>query len=268
MNLRRDLMDEKIYILSDAHLGADRAGIEAQKTERILSFLRSLQDQACRLIICGDLFDFWFEYRHAIPRRHFQVLAQLTLLARSGIAIHYIAGNHDFWMDSFLIGEVGLQVHPDDLELMQDGKKIYLRHGDGLLKKDRGYRLLKKILRHPVNVFLYRWVHPDIGVPVALFFSQASRNADKSAYFKEDTEYRAYARQKIEGGYDIVVLGHSHIPACTPCGQGWYVNAGNWIQAFTFAVIENGRPDLYRWDGQAHKITPDPASQETPAMVF
>jgi UDP-2,3-diacylglucosamine hydrolase len=250
----QDMINEKIYIISDAHMGAQSAGVEEKKLELMISFLNSLREQPCRLVICGDLFDFWFEYRHAVPRRHFQLLAQLNRLVHSGIDIDYLAGNHDFWLGSFMEQQVGMHLHPEDLELMQSGKKIYFRHGDGLLKKDSGYRALKKVLRHPVCIFLYRLVHPDVGVPLALYFSQLSRNADKPACFKTDAEYRAYAFQKIEQGYDIVVLGHSHAPACIAHGQGWYVNAGNWIDSFTFAVLEAGRPALYRWNGQAVKI--------------
>ena len=251
------MTDEKLIIISDAHLGAQSRADEQIKANRLLSFLQSRVSAPSRLIICGDLFDFWFEYRYAVPRRHFSILAQLSLLVRNGVRIDYIAGNHDFWLGSFLEQEVGLHLHRDDLELEQAGKKIYLRHGDGLIQKDHGYRALKKVLRHPFNVFLYRLLHPDVGVPLALFFSQLSRNADKAACFKTDNEYRSFAFQKIEQGYDLVVLGHSHMPACTPYRQGWYVNAGDWIKAFTFVEIVHGRPALYRWDGQARKIAPD-----------
>ncbi len=250
------MTDEKLVVLSDAHLGAQSATAELIKTDLLHSFLRSRIAPPGRLIICGDLFDFWFEYRHAVPRRHFSILAQLSLLVRSGVRIDYIAGNHDFWLGSFLQQEVGLHLHRDDLELEQAGKKIYLRHGDGLIKKDYGYRALKRVLRHPVNVFLYRLLHPDLGVPLALFFSQMSRNAEKADCFKTDQDYRTFAFQKIEQGYDLVVLGHSHMPACMPYKHGWYVNAGDWIKAFTFAEIVNGQPALYHWDGEAKKIAP------------
>ncbi|HPI73096.1 MAG TPA: UDP-2,3-diacylglucosamine diphosphatase [bacterium] len=243
-------MDEKIYIISDAHIGAQRAGMEEKKTALLLSFLQSLQDQPCRLIICGDLFDFWFEYRHAIPNRHFHILAQLSSLVRSGIPIDYIAGNHDFWLGAFMRREVGLQLHRDALELTHQDKKIYLLHGDGLLKKDYGYRALKRVLRHPLNVWLYRWLHPDIGVPLALFFSQMSRDADKAADQQSDEDYRAFAFAKIDQGYDMVVLGHTHVPACVRYRHGWYVNAGNWLTAFSYAVIEDGLPSLHRWEGR------------------
>jgi UDP-2,3-diacylglucosamine hydrolase len=247
-------MDEKIFIISDAHMGGGSAAEEAKKSDWLISFFKYLQTQPCRLVICGDLFDFWFEYRHAVPCRHFQVLAQLSELVRCGIKVDYIAGNHDFWLNSFMEREIGLHLHADDLELSQKGKKIYFCHGDGLMRKDRGYRALKKVLRHPWSVYLYRWVHPDIGVPLALYFSRLSRKADKPKALRKDNDYRAFAFAKIDQGYDVVVLGHTHLAACVAHGPGWYVNAGNWIDAFTYAVIEAGTPSLFGLNGQAQAI--------------
>ncbi|MBN2357668.1 UDP-2,3-diacylglucosamine diphosphatase, partial [candidate division KSB1 bacterium] len=169
--------DRKTYFIADAHLGADTSEHERLKEQYISSFLQTFPLNDSRLLICGDLFDFWFEYRHAVPRRHFHVLAQLARLCRSGVPIDYIAGNHDFWLGSFLQKEIGMTLHRDDMILFQGQQRIYIRHGDGLLKKDHLYRLLKKILRFRPNIFLYRLLHPDLGIPLALFFSHLSRGA-------------------------------------------------------------------------------------------
>jgi UDP-2,3-diacylglucosamine hydrolase len=248
-------MNQTVFIISDAHVGAQSAGEEEHKIALLRSFLHYVAGQPARLIINGDLFDFWFEYRHAVPRSHFHLIAQLTLMIRNGTVIDYVAGNHDFWLGSFMTQEVGLQVHRDDMEIECSGRRIYVRHGDGLLQKDHAYRVLKKILRHPINIFLYRWLHPDIGVPLALYFSRMSRNAEKNSYFKTDHGYRTWAFAKIDAGYDGVILGHSHIPALVHHGGGWYANAGNWIKAFTFIKIENGQPGLFRWDGAAQAVS-------------
>jgi UDP-2,3-diacylglucosamine hydrolase len=254
-------MSETVFIISDAHIGAQSAGEEGRKVSLLRSFLHHVAGQSGRLIINGDLFDFWFEYRHAVPRRHFHLIAQLAQMAQDGTGIDYVAGNHDFWLGSFMSHEVGLRVHRDALDLRSAGRRIHIRHGDGLLKKDHAYRMLKKVLRHPLNIFLYRLLHPDVGVPLALHFSQMSRNADKNGYYKTDQEYRAWAFRKMDEGYDGVVLGHSHIPALVQHGRGWYGNAGNWIHSFTFLKIEDGQPELYRWDGAAVPLPADAAER-------
>lgn len=240
----------KLFCISDAHLGAQEPELEQLKKEKLTSFLNYVLQEDGELIINGDLFDFWFEYRHAVPRQHFQILAQLSNFVNTGKKIHYIAGNHDFWLDSFLEDQVGLILHRDEYELEFDGKKYYIRHGDGLLKKDYLYRGLKKVLRNPVNIFLYRLLHPDFGIPLALHFSHQSRTAAKKQTDYSDSDYREFAFNKIDKGYDFVLLGHTHWPAKAKHLDGWYLNSGHWMGPFTFIVVENAVPKVLQWDGE------------------
>src|SRR5262249_41363007 len=134
------------YFFSDAHLGAESREREADREARLHDFLTSLRGQATELYIVGDLFDFWFEYRSAIPRRHFATLAALQRLRESGVAITYLNGNHDFWLGPFLRDELGVHTHDGALALELQGHRIWLHHGDGLGGGDLGYRLLRKVL--------------------------------------------------------------------------------------------------------------------------
>jgi len=240
---------KKLYLIGDAHLGAQSPAQEDLKVDRLISFLNWVARDQADLIICGDLFDFWFEYRYVIPRHHFRVLAQLSQAVASGVKIHYMAGNHDFWFGTFMQEEVGMHFHADDLTLEHGNLRLYILHGDGLVKKDYLYRFLKRIFRSKVNIFLYRLLHPDLGIPLALFFSHLSRNAGNSRSDYSDLEYRQFAYQKIADGYDVVVLGHTHWAALERHLSGWYVNPGNWMASFTYAVIDQNAPQLFQWDG-------------------
>ncbi|HPG40359.1 MAG TPA: UDP-2,3-diacylglucosamine diphosphatase [bacterium] len=256
----------KIFFLSDAHLGAQSLEKEARKAEQLVSFLEYYAGQNAVLVIVGDLFDFWFEYRHAIPQRHFHIISLLANLCRSGKEIHYMAGNHDFWLGSFMKNEVGLRLHPDDHVIANDNYKIFIKHGDGLLKKDHLYRAMKKTLRSPVNTFLYRMLHPDLGIPLALFCSHLSREASKDRSGYSDMDYREFAFARIDEGYDFVVLGHTHWPALQQYRNGWYINPGYWMDDFTFAVIENGVPEVLRWRngaGERFQITLPPGNMQS-----
>lgn len=246
----------RIYFISDAHLGATSSEQENFKESRLSSFLQRFPQHDARLVICGDLFDFWFEYRHVVPRRHFNMLARLARLSELGIPIDYIAGNHDFWLGTFL-EEIGITVHRDDMVIEQENDRIYICHGDGLLKNDYLYRLLKKILRFRINVTFYSLLHPDFGIPMALFFSRCSRNAAKYNNEYNDEDYRTFARQQLKQGYTGVVLGHTHIAALENFQGGWYVNPGDWVRSFTYAVVDKGQPALYLWDGEkGHPFKP------------
>src|SRR3989337_947365 len=127
-------MRDKIFFFSDAHLGSGSSSEEKMKEERLIAFLKKVQVEASHLYIVGDLFDFWFEYRHLIPKNFQRIINQLGWLKEGGVKIDYLCGNHDFWLGDFLPQQMGIPVHRDFLEVEHQGKKIFLSHGDGLAK--------------------------------------------------------------------------------------------------------------------------------------
>ncbi|MDZ7724153.1 MAG: UDP-2,3-diacylglucosamine diphosphatase [candidate division KSB1 bacterium] len=239
-----------IYFLSDAHLGAQDEAQEALKRERLFSFLDYVKTEKADLVIVGDLFDFWFEYKSVIPRLHFRVLCKLADLTRF-CTIHYIAGNHDFWLDSFMRHEIGLSLHPDEFIIQWGEYNIFIIHGDGLMKRDSGYRLMKRVFRNKCCIKLYRMFHPDLGISLALGLSRLSRKSGDPEEKFSDQDYRDYARTKLTQGYNIVIMGHTHIAANEKTNGGWYVNPGNWMQDFSFAVVDENGPALYQWNGNS-----------------
>ncbi len=164
-----------VYFFSDVHFGAaDKAG-EERKIEKLNTLLEKVKGDGEKLFILGDLFDFWFEYKHAIPNEHLRIIFRLASLVESGKEVHYISGNHDFWLGEFLSREAGIIIHRDFYEFTEQGLEIFLIHGDGLSPSDWGYRILKKILRNRVNIWLYRKIPPDWGIPLAKYVSSSSR---------------------------------------------------------------------------------------------
>lgn len=237
-----------MFFLSDAHLGAQTADREQLKREQLFSFFEYVKTQKGDLVIVGDLFDFWFEYKTVIPRLHFHVLCKLSDLARY-CRVHYVAGNHDFWLDHFIQDEIGLILHPDDFTLECCGFHMYVLHGDGIMKRDKGYRFLKRVLRNTWSIRMYRLLHPDLGIHMALKISRLSRNAGEPEAQYSDQDYRTFAELKIQQGFDIVVMGHTHIAALESRSSGWYVNPGDWMRGFSFAVVNQDGPALYQWQG-------------------
>ena len=165
-----------LYIFSDVHLGADDDDTEAAKLAKIGLLFERVKADGDRLIVLGDLFDFWFEYKHAIPKEHHRVLFMMTELIERGIKIDYVSGNHDFWLGDFFSTQMQISLHRDFLDLDYDGRRLHLIHGDGLARADRGYRFLKRILRNPLNIWLYRKLPPDWAIPLARKVSGSSRN--------------------------------------------------------------------------------------------
>lgn len=221
----------------------------------MLQFVRQLQGRAGSLVINGDLFEFWFEWRTVIPRASFRALAALAELRESGTPILMVAGNHDCWGGDVLRQDVGIDYHVGPWEGSVAGWRGRIEHGDGLRpREDRRYRLLRRGLRNAWAIRAFRWLHPDLGTRLATHSSHASRT-----YAARD-QGRGLAKIASEtlashAGLELLIYGHSHVAALTrtPTG-GVYANAGSWLDAPTFLRLTGERIELRRWDGSAEGL--------------
>ncbi|MFP4164753.1 MAG: UDP-2,3-diacylglucosamine diphosphatase [Chitinispirillaceae bacterium] len=255
MNPDRDT----VYFISDAHFGIHMPGYE----NRELLF-RSLVDRmlsnATDLFIVGDLFDFWIEYRFAIRPDYFPVLYDLARLVQAGVRVHYLAGNHDFALGSFLEKRVGVTVHCDEVNLQIQGKSVHLFHGDGILKKDVGYRILKKLLRNRTCQKLYKIIHPNQGIAFGIFCSGSSRKyTSRRLRPSMVEEYRMAARHVLETqGNDLVVYGHTHHGELINFGEKAYLNTGAWLVHQNYATLFKGKVSLWKFvqDSEPEPVAP------------
>ncbi len=238
-----------VFFISDVHLGENFPDREQLKLGKLMSFFDMVEEKGEQLYIVGDLFDFWFEYRHAIPKDNLGVILRLAALKQQGLYLKYITGNHDHWLGDFLSREVGFEIFRDGADIQLDDKKVHIIHGDGLARNDRGYRILKKILRNKFNIFLYRLIPPDIGIPLAKFVSGKSRgHSQKRPKESFLHEYRDYARQKLEHDYEAVIIAHTHVPERIEYDGGVYLNTGDWIENFSYVEYNQGQFELKKWD--------------------
>ncbi len=235
-----------IYFISDAHLGVGTPEEDRQKERLLVSFLEEIRQDAAELFIVGDLFDYWFEYRSVVPKGYVRLLGALAGLIDAGVKVTYLAGNHDFWMRGYLREELGIALHDEPIERIFDDKRFYISHGDGVDPTDRGYRFLKRIFRNKLNIGLFSMLHPDIATKFARWSSHTSRK-HTSAQPREHRYLAEFAAEKITQGYDVVILGHSHIPALQELGGGTYVNLGDWMQHYTYAVFDGQTVRLQEW---------------------
>ncbi|KAA3637727.1 MAG: UDP-2,3-diacylglucosamine diphosphatase [Calditrichaeota bacterium] len=234
-----------LYIFSDVHLGSGPESKEIEKKKKIKELCELVKNDGDRLVILGDLFDFWFEYKHTMPKHQFAVLNMLYNLTSNGIKVDYVSGNHDFWMHDFFETEMNLPIHQDFFDLEYNGLKLHLIHGDGLSPSDKGYHFLKRIFRNRLNIWLYRnLLPPDFAHWLASKFSGTSREytARRDHHFKQD--YENYAEQKINNGYDFVAIGHLHLPVYKNFENGVYINTGDFINHFSYAKIDGKNIEL------------------------
>lgn len=256
---------QSVYFISDAHLGSGPD--HEMRVRTLVALLRSFHRDAEAVYVLGDLFDFWFEYRHAVPRGHFQVLRALAELVEAGIPITYLGGNHDFWSGSYLSREVGLDVSQHPITREHQRRRLFLAHGDGLGPGDTGYRILKAILRHRIAISLYRTIHPDLGIPLAYRVSKTSRQHTAGREVLLDRMARHVVTPRIRAGDDTVIVGHIHDPIhLTGPGKTEFVIIGDWLENFTYVRLTGGVLYLQRFresedaDGgfATERIAPEP----------
>ncbi len=241
------------YFISDAHLSCKAGDWEDQKHQKIRSFFKSIEQQASHLYIVGDFFDFWFEYKYAIPKGHFTLLYELKKLVDRGVEIHYLAGNHDFALGTFFDQTMGIKTWPEEMNFELGGKTFFLFHGDGLAREDNSYRVLRRILRSRFNQKIFRWLHPDLGIPLARFISGSSRKyTNQMNDTRDESDYIKFAEEKFEQGFDYVLMGHRHNPLTHKKGEHIYLNLGDWLGHFTYACFNGTELALHKYSEENH----------------
>ena len=250
MSEKHDKLPDKIAFFADAHLGMP--GDNPGHAEIVASFLRLLNGTVSHLYIAGDLFDYWFEYKTVVPNTAPEVVFELYNLVRSGTEVTILAGNHDYWLGSYLRDTVGLKIAPNEVIAEHQGLKLYIHHGDGLYPDDHGYRILKKILRNRLSIRLFSLIHPDLATRIARLFSRTSRQylAPPVESEKSTVLFRHIADKRLADGYDTVLYGHCHVPLMEKRDNGTMILLGDWITHSTYVILENGTFTLHEWNRQ------------------
>lgn len=233
------------YVIGDAHLGV--ATPDAERA--LLAFLRTLPSKARSLVIMGDLFDFWFAWRYVMPRSGFRVLAAIADLRDSGVEVLWIGGNHDCWGGDALMAETGATYTLESWRDAIGAWSVVLAHGDGLREReDRRYRRLRTVLRHPLAIRAFGWLHPDFATRVAQSSSDTSRDRHAG---DEGRGLLAVATTELSSssGCELVIHGHSHVPMLRAVGRGWYANAGAWYLDQQFLRIDDHTITRMAWTG-------------------
>jgi UDP-2,3-diacylglucosamine hydrolase len=234
-----------VFLMSDAHLGAAPREVE----QSLLRLIARARDEAALLVLNGDVFDFWFEWQHAIPRAGFRVLAALAALQESGVEVLWIAGNHDCWGGEILRLDAGVDYRFGPWQGALAGWKTLIEHGDGLREKeDAPYRRLRSVLRNSLAIRAFGYLHPDFATRLALRSSHTSRNM-RPRDGGEGLRRVALARLGADPSLDLCVLGHTHAQAFERAASGGvYANPGAFLDEPTYLRITADKIELMRLD--------------------
>ena len=245
----------KVYFSSDHHLGVPSFEKSQEREKIIIQWLESIRHDAQVIFLVGDIFDFWFEYAHVVPKGFVRLLGKLGELSDSGIELIIFTGNHDMWMFDYLTEELGATIYrnPIAFEFISEGsvKSFLIGHGDGLGPGDHVYKILKRIFANSFFQMLFRLVHPDVGMWIAKEWSKRSRianvNKGEERFMGEDKEWLLHYCKEVEAQkhHDFYIFGHRHLPLDLPVSaMSRYVNLGEWVTQQTFAEFDGARLSL------------------------
>ena len=255
INLFKHLPNGKsLYFASDFHLGAekDKSGLICER--KIISWLDSIENDAGGVILVGDIFDFWFEYKKVIPKGFIRFQAKLVSIIEREIPVIFFTGNHDAWMFDYFTEELGIPVFRHPVVLNVGSQKLLVGHGDGLGPGDNFYKILKRIFSSKISQWFFRWIHPDIGVALAQRWSRSSRltNTDKDGGFKsKEDEWLWHYSSEVEATdhHDYYIFGHRHIPLDLQVGEhSRYLNLGEWVNHFTCVKYDGKNAELLTYN--------------------
>ena len=243
----------KIYFASDLHLGTPDDVSSLKREKLFVKWLDEIKQDATEVYIIGDIFDFWHEYTTVIPKGFVRLQGKLAELCDAGIPVHVFSGNHDLWMFGYLEKELGVKIYQHPIQREINRKKFFIGHGDGLGPGDHGYKFIKKVFSNPICQFMFRWLHPDIGVRIANYFSHKSRYGvagEKKVletFRGEDNEWLIqFSKETLQKEhFDYFIFGHRHLPLDISLNEkSKYINTGDWIDYSSYAVFDGEHLEL------------------------
>ena len=238
----------KHYFISDLHLGASYVPDVRAHEERVVNFLRAIEDEAKTLYLLGDVLDYWFEYKTVVPRGYVRFFGQLARMADAGTEIVWFIGNHDIWLFDYLRDEIGIRVvntNRGGVFQRIEGTEFFLGHGDTFGRQPRSYMLMRSLFHNSFCQKLYSSIHPRWTIPFAHRWSSYSRKVGTRADAAFDAQARTstemYARELCESSDSLryIIIGHHHVSVDESIAPGCrLIILGDWIEGGTYAVFD------------------------------
>ncbi len=236
---------KKIYFASDFHLGIPDHATSLVREKKVVRWLDSIKADAEEIYLVGDIFDFWWEYKHVIPKGYTRLLGKIAELTDSGIKVNFFTGNHDMWMKDYFTQELNVTVYHDPITRTYNDKVFFIGHGDGLGPGDKHYKFLKSIFKSKLCIWLYARLHPNLGFTIARMASVKSRVATGSSdeiFLGDEKEWLFQFSQEYLKQHKVnyFIFGHRHLTLDMPVegGKARYINLGQWLSSSNYAVFD------------------------------
>lgn len=238
-----------LYFVADSHFRSSVDPAERPRRDRFIRFIEQVPNDAA-VFLLGDIFDFYFEYGSVIPKRYFDLFHAFYACAKRGIELHFIGGNHDYWVGSFLDHEIGIQLHADDFLIESQGRKICCSHGDYQIPGEGGYKVLRALMRNRFIIGVAKLLHPDLMDAIAARVSKGSKTRKRRTPEEIANHLADIARISFfDQDNDAFIMGHVHYPLHRRENGKDFLILGDWITRFTYARLFEGKFQLETFEG-------------------
>jgi UDP-2,3-diacylglucosamine hydrolase len=241
---------KKVFFVSDFHFGSPSYNESRERELRFINWIKRHSSEMGALFLLGDIFDYWFEYRHVVPKGYVRFFGAMAKLVDIGVPVYFFGGNHDSWTKDYFEKEIGMKVFKDTVQATINGKTFLLGHGDGLGPNDYGYKLLKWVFEARLNRIFFAWLHPWVGFKFATGFSRGSRKANQAKSNRGELErsknnnISTYIEKILDSKYfDYFIFAHRHWPMIKKFESkdgriSKYLNTGDWISHYSYGVYD------------------------------
>lgn len=249
----KELGGKNIYFASDFHLGSPTQDISFKRELKIIKWLDSIKEDCHTLFLVGDIFDFWYEYKRAIPKGFVRFQAKITELTDAGIPVYFFTGNHDMWMFGYLEKELGVKIIREEIELNTKNHSFLVGHGDGLGPRDYAYKFFRTFFRNRFCQWLFGRFHPNLGIGIATNWSNKSRkkgNKQPEVYQGNDEWILQHCKeQELIKHHDFYIYGHRHLVIDTLISEtARYVNLGEWYSSCNYGIYDGNHFALTKFE--------------------
>ena len=239
-DIRSENIKLPFYFLSDNHISTRKDPEQSKRMSDMLTLLDEILKSKGTLFILGDFFDFWFDKNHYVPSELSPIVEALKKLLDEGIEIHYVGGNHDYWIEGYLTNELGIRFYPDALRFEWEGKRFYCQHGDHIVYVGEQYPWVRKVLRDPLSIGLLKLLPIKWTYKLGEQVSHYNRNVPDIPRVSDllVLKMKNYLEQKLKDGYDVALTGHVHEPYLHAGDNGTLVILGDWIHNRSYAYMD------------------------------
>ncbi len=221
----------RCLFISDAHYPLSK---------RIEHFLLDTYHKFDAIFILGDLFEFYYGYTNYIYPHHASLINTLSFIGQHTDLVLF-EGNHEYKLEN-IKQFIKADVVKESLDIKLDNNRIYLAHGDTIDKGDIGYRIFRMALKNRFTLGAISLLPSNFLLEMSRMASGFSKSKlKKKAYRRTTEELERFAYVKLNSGFDVVILAHTHSPGMKKLNNGLYINTGDFLEHFTYVTYESSK---------------------------